>query len=165
MMSAIAAAVIAAAVVTLLVMRGGSTVPVATTYPTSYVVVYRVTQNGALHGEVLSVQRPFTASDLTYTTTAAPRAGDQASTGNMSTAGGLYAVDAQTVRLVSGRQPGPPSGDQYSGEAIAELTRRGLARDLGQTATIAGRTCRLYRFAAPLSGAIAPFTSTADGDD
>ena len=163
--SAIAAAVIAAVVVTLVVTRGGSTVAVDTTYPTSYLIVYRVTQNGAARWEVLSVQRPFSASDLNYTTTSAPRAGDQPSTGNMSTASGLYAVDAQTVRLVSGRQPGPPSGDQYAGEALTELTRRGLAGDLNQTATVAGRTCRLYRFAAPPSGAVAPLTSTADGAD
>jgi hypothetical protein len=168
-LSAITAALIAAVVVALLMTRGGSTVPIGTTYPlsypTSYVIVYRVTQNSVPHWEVLSVQRPFTASDLTYTTTGAPRPGDHANAGNMSTAGGLYAVDAQTVRLVSGRQPGPPSGDQYAGEAITELTRRGLAGDLGQTATIAGRSCRLYRFAAPPSGAIAPLTSTADGAD
>jgi len=164
--SAIAAAVIAAVVVTVLVTRGGSsTVAVGTTYPTSYLIVYQVTQNGASRWEVLSVQRPFGASDLNYTTTSAPRAGDQASTGNMSTATGLYAVDAQAVRLVSGRQPGPPSGDQYAGEAIPELTRRGLAADLGKTATIAGRTCNVYRFAAPPSGAVAPLTSTADGAD
>jgi len=163
--SAIAAAVIAAVVVTLVVTRGGSTVAVDTTYPTSYLIVYRVTQNGAPLWEVLSVQRPFTASDLTYTTASAPRTGDQASTGNMSTASGLYAVDAQTVHLVSGRQPGPPSGDQYAGEALTELTRRGLAADLSRTATVAGRTCRLYRFAAPPSGAIVPLTSRADGAD
>ncbi|HXA29722.1 MAG TPA: hypothetical protein VN193_13360 [Candidatus Angelobacter sp.] len=163
--SAIAAAVIAAVVVTLVLTRGGSTVTVDTTYPASYLIVYHVSQNGAQRWEVLSVQRPFTASDLAYTTTSAPHAGDRASTGNMSTATGLYAVDAQTVRLVSGRQPGPPSGDQYAGEALSELTRRGLAADLGRTATVAGRTCRLYRFAAPPSGAVGPLTSTADGAD
>lgn len=163
--SAIAAAAIAAVVVTLVLTRGGSTVAVDTTYPASYLIVYRVTQNGAQRWEVLSVQRPFTASDLNYTTGNAPRSGDQASTGNMSTAGGLYAVDAQSVRLVSGRQPGPPSGDQFAGEALNELTHRGLAADLNHTATVAGRTCRLYRFAAPPSGAVGQLTSTADSAD
>jgi hypothetical protein len=163
--SAVITVVVAVALFMFLVIRGGSTVAVATTYPTSYVIVYQVTQNGVPHWEVLSVQRPWAASDLTYTTAGAPRSGDRASGGNMSTSTGLYAVDAQTVRLVSGRQPGPPSGDQFAGAAIAELTHRGLAQDLGATAKIAGRSCKLYRFAGPPSGAIGPLDSTGDHDD
>jgi hypothetical protein len=149
----------------LLVMRGGSSAAPDTAYPKSYVIVYQVTQNAVPHWEVLSVQRPFAASDLTYMTPGAPRSGDRATGGNMSTSTDLYVVDAQTVRLISARQPGPPSGDQFAGAAIAELTRRGLARNLGTTATVAGRACKLYRFAGPPSGAIPPLDSTADHDD
>lgn len=148
-----------------LVHRGGSNAVVGTSYPMSYSILYRVVQNGVPHWEVLSVQRPFTASDLTYTGAVPPRSGDSAAAGNMSTATGLYAVDAQAVRLVSGRQPGPPSGDQFVGAALSELASRGLAEDLGTTSTIAGRRCTLYRFAGPPSGAVAPRDHAADHDD
>jgi hypothetical protein len=148
-----------------LVHRGGSNATVATSYPTSYTILYRVTQNGVPHWEVLSVQRPFTASDLTYAGAVAPRSGDSATAGNMSTPTGLYAVDAQGVRVVSGRQPGPPSGDQFVGAALSELASRGLAKDLSTTATIAGRRCSVYRFAGPPSGPVAPYSDAADHDD
>jgi len=145
--------------------RGGSNATIATSYPTSYTILYRVTQNGVPHWEVLSVQRPFTASDLTYAGAVAPRNGDSATAGNMSTPAGLYAVDAQGVRLVSGRQPGPPSGDQFIGAALSDVTSRGLAKDVGTTSTVAGRSCTVYRFAGPPSGAIIPYSDAADHDD
>jgi hypothetical protein len=164
--SAVIAMVVALAVVVILVVhRGGSNATVATSYPTSYTILYRVTQNGVPHWEVLSVRRPFTASDLTYTGAVAPRNGDSATAGNMSTPTGLYAVDAQGVRLISGRQPGPPSGDQFIGAGLNELLSRGLAEDLGTTATVAGRRCTLYRFAGPPSGPVAPYDHAADHDD
>ena len=163
--SAVATAVALVIVLVVLLIGRGSTGSVAAAYPRSYVIVYTVIQNGAHHWEVLSVQRPFTASDLTYTTATSPHDGDQPSGGSMSTANGLYAVDTAAVRLVSGRQPGVPAGDQYAGASIAEMTRRGLARDLGTTTTVAGRTCRIYRFAAPPSGAIAALAGGGDHDD
>jgi len=171
----VVAAIVAVVAVTLTVVlialphREGSNVAagpsVPASYPASYTILYHVTQNGVQHWEVLSVQRPFTASDLTYAGATAPRNGDSATSGNMSTPTGLYAVDAQGLRLVSGRQPGPPSGDEFVGAALSELTGRGLADDLGTTSTIAGRRCTVYRFAAPPSGPIAPYDHGADHDD
>jgi hypothetical protein len=166
LVSAVIAVVVTLVVVAIaLAHRGGSNAAVATSYPISYTILYRVTQNGVPHWEVLSVQRPFVASDLTYTGAVAPGNGDSANAGNMSTPTGLYVVDAQGARLVSGRQPGPPSGDQFVGAALSELTSRGLAEDLGTTSTIAGRSCTLYRFAVPPSGAVAPYDHAADHDD
>ena len=131
----------------------------------SYVIVYQVSQNGVPHWEVVSVQRPFSGSDLTYMTPAAPHQGDTATSGNLSTMTGLYAVGAQGVQLVSARQPGPPSGDQYLGAEIQELTRRGLAADVRTAATVAGRPCEVYRFAAPPSGPLARVGGSGDHDD
>jgi hypothetical protein len=111
------------------------------------------------------VQRPFTASELTYTTPAAPRQGDPATSGSISTTTDLYAVDSQAVRLVTGRQPGPPSGDVFVGAEVADLTRRGLVADLGASTTVAGRACEKYRFGGPPSGPIAPLTRDGDHDD
>ena len=59
--------------------------PTITALPRSYVVTYRVRQNGAQHWEVLTVQRPFAGSDLTYDTPDAPRGGDPPASGNIST--------------------------------------------------------------------------------
>src|SRR5881227_2977431 len=84
--------------------------PAITALPRSYVVTYRVRQNGAQHWEVLTVQRPFAGSDLTYDTPDAPRGGDPPTSGNISTNLALFAVDATAVHAVSGRQPGPASG-------------------------------------------------------
>ena len=143
----------------------GPGVDVGSAFPMSYVIVYRVNSNGVNQWEVLSVQRPFSASDLTYMSTVSPRPGDQPSSGNLSTTTDLYAVDTRSVRLVSGRQPAPPSGDEFVGAEISELTRRGLANDLRQSSTIVGRACRMYRFSGPLMGAVAPLGTQADHDD
>jgi len=140
-------------------------VAVGSAYPMSFVIVYQVSRNGVHQWEAVSVQRPFSASDLVYTTLAEPRKGDRAMSGSISTTTDLYAVDSQAVRLVTGRQPGPPSGDEYVGAEVTELTRRGLVVDLGASATVAGRACETYRFSAPPSGPIAPATRDGDHDD
>src|SRR3954447_1506655 len=105
-------AVLAAVVVTSC-SAGGHAPPPITALPQSYVVTYRVAQNGAHHWEVLSAHRPFNGSDLTYDTPNAPAASDPPVAGNISTDLALFAVDGASVRTVSGRQPGPASGDQY----------------------------------------------------
>src|SRR5207248_3719199 len=64
---------------------GRAAKPTITALPRSYVVTYRVQQNGAQHWEVLTVQRPFAGSDLTYDTTDAPRGSDPPTSGNIST--------------------------------------------------------------------------------
>lgn len=130
-----------------------------------YRVVYRVTQNGAPHWEVLTVRRPFDASDLTYDSPGPPRPGDVAASGNISTELALYAVDGPSVRLVSGRQPGPASGDQYLATGLADLVARKLAVDTGTRRRIATRACRVYRFAEPPSGPVRPLNGGSDHDD
>src|SRR5438552_5741296 len=139
--------------------------PTITALPRSYVVVYRVVQNGTRHWEVLTVHRPFDGSDLTYDTPVAPRTDDPPATGNISTDVGLYAVDGAAVRTVSGRQPGPASGDQYLAAELGDLVARKLAADSGVVRTVAGRSCRVYRFAEPPSGPVRPLTGGADHDD
>src|SRR4029077_18178340 len=108
-----------------------------TALPRSYVVTYRVTQNGSQHWEVLTIHRPFAGSDLTYDTPAVPRQGDQPATGNISTDLALFAVDGTAGRTVSGRQPGPASGDQYLGAELGDLVARKLAVDTGDVHTVA----------------------------
>ena len=136
-----------------------------TALPTSYVAVYQVTENGVHHWDVLTVRRPFDGSDLVYGTTAAPGRGDHPASGSISTRDALYTVDAAVVRLVSGRQPGPASGDQYLAAELGDLMARKLAADTGQDRTVAGRACRVYRFAEPPSGPVRPLASGADHDD
>ncbi len=144
---------------------GGPTVAVGSTYPTSYVVVYQVTENGVHLWEVLSAQRPLGGSDLTYRTQGVPGPDAQAISGSISTATALYAVNQQGVQLVSGRQPGPPAGDQYIAPEIPELLRRGLATDLTTTRSVAGRLCARYRFVQPPSGPFPPAPGQGDHDD
>ena len=139
-------------------------VPVGSSYPAAYAVVYRLEEHGTQLWEVLRVDRPFSGSDLFYATAGAPAAGDQPRSGSISTATGLYAVSSQGVELVSGRQPGPPSGDEYLGQELADLTGRGLARSERQTATVAGRPCAVYRFAGPPAGPV-PKLGSGDHDD
>lgn len=137
----------------------------------SYVVVYSLAENGVHHWEVLSVRRPFEGSDLIYDADAAPRQavrparGVRPASGSISTHDALYTVDAGAVRLVSGRQPGPASGDQHLAAVLGDLTARKLAVDTGQDRTVAGRACRVYRFAEPPSGPVRPLTGGADHDD
>src|SRR5258708_303868 len=145
--------------------NGGPTVAVGSTYPTSYVVVYQVTENGVHLWEVLSAQRPLAGSDLTYRTEGVPGRDAQAISGSISTATALYSVNQQGVQLVSGRQPGPAAGDQYLAPEIPELVRRGLATDLTTPRLVAGRLCALYRFAQPPSGPIPPAPGQGDHDD
>jgi hypothetical protein len=143
----------------------GHSAPVRTTLPTSYVVVYRVAQNDVHDWEVLSMRRPFAGSGLVYDTAAAPGRGDRAVSGSISTGEALYTVETGTVRLVSGRQPGPASGDQYLAVELDDLMARKLAADTGQDRTVAGRACRVYRFAEPPSGPVLALTGGADHDD
>jgi hypothetical protein len=144
---------------------GSAGVDVGSRSPSSYLIVYQVDNSGAHQWEVLSVQRPFAASDLIYTTSGTPGPHDSATSGNISTMTNLYAVDSHGVRLVSGRQPVPPSGDEYLGAEISELTRRGLAMDAGPAPPVAGRRCEMFRFSGPPTGAIAALGTGSDHDD
>ena len=139
--------------------------PTITALPRSYVVVYRVVQNGGRHWEVLTVHRPFAGSDLTYDTPFAPGPGDPPATGNVSTDVGLYAVDGAAVRMVSGRQPGPASGDQFLATELGDVVARKLAADTGVVRTVTGRSCRVYRFLEPPAGPVRPLGRGGDHDD
>jgi len=139
--------------------------PTISALPHSYVVTYRVLQNASQHWEVLTVQRPFAGSDLTYDTADAPRGSDPPASGNISTNLALFAVDGTAVHTVSGRQPGPASGDQYLAPELGDLLARKLAADTGETHTVAGRACRVYRFLEPPSGPVKPLGRGSDHDD
>ena len=139
--------------------------PLRVALASSYSVTYRVVQNGAPRWEVLTVQRPLAASDLSYGTAAAPGPGDAPSSGTVSTPTALYSVDADGVHAVSGRQPGPPSGDQLLVAELSDLQSRRLAVDLHTGMRVAGDPCRVYRFFDPPSGPIHPVTSGGDHDD
>jgi hypothetical protein len=144
---------------------GSHSPPAITALPRSYVVTYRVLQNGAQHWEVLTVHRPFDGSDLTYDTPQAPRASEPPAAGNISTDLALFAVEGTSVRTVSGRQPGPASGDQYLAPELVDLVARKLAADTGKDQTVAGRFCRIYRFLEPPSGPVKPLGGGSDHDD
>src|SRR5260370_707753 len=98
-------------------------------------------------------------------TPTAPHSGDAAMSGSISTMTGLDAVDSRGVQLVSARQPGPPSGDQYLGAEIQELTRRGVATDLRTSTTVAGRAGGPSRVGGPPSRPGAPPSGTRDHAD
>jgi len=134
--------------------------------PVSYQVTYDVTQNGAHHWEVLTVHRPLAGSDLVYETAGPPRPGDQPAGGSVSTPTDLFAVNSLGVHGASGRQPGPPSGDELLSTEMPEMLRRGLADDRHSVRRVAGQACRMFRLAEPPSGAIVAVRSTApDHDD
>lgn len=125
--------------------------------PMSYQVLYR-TATSATPGsttrawELLTVQRPFDASDLTYSRRPSPGARPEG--GAAFTRDRLYAFSGGAFRVVSGRQLGPPGYDQDLLTQMPELEARGLARSLGRSETVAGRACSLYEFREPPSGAI-----------
>ena len=138
----------------------------ATAVPRPFSIVYELTENGVRHWEVLTVTRPFRGSDLIYDGASAPRRGDRPSSGTISTDRSLYTVDAGTVRLLSGRQPGPASGDRDLTSDLGALTKRSLARATGTTRRISSRSCRVYRFAEPPVGPIRPLAGgDTDHDD
>ncbi|HWC34004.1 MAG TPA: hypothetical protein VG650_04160 [Mycobacteriales bacterium] len=137
----------------------------ATTYPAAYAIRYRDLVNGVSHIEVLEVHRPFDGFDLSYTF-GEPTYAMAPSGGWVSTPTALYDVTRTGTRLVGGRQPGPPSGDEYVGAELGELVMRHLAVDLQVSRRIAGQRCSLYRFASPPSGPVAPVRlKAADHDD
>jgi hypothetical protein len=133
--------------------------------PASFQVTYRVTLSASgtpsSQWELLTVNRPFAGSDLTYPS--APTPGTQPAAGTLFTKDGLFAVDGTGVHKVSGRQPGPPGDDQDLLAQLPDLGGRGLARRLGTT-TVAGRPCTTWRFAAPPVGPLARL-SGRDHDD
>jgi len=114
---------------------------------------------------VVSMRRPFAGSDLVYDTAGPPARGDRASSGTISTVTALYSVDGDQVHDVSGRQPGPASGDEYLGVDVRQLVARRIALDTSRQRSLAGRRCHVYRFVDPPSGPIARVPDGADHAD
>ena len=127
--------------------------------------MYRAVINGVPQWEVLSARRPVSGSDLTYRSADRPAPGATPDAGTISTAYGLYSVDAGAVQLASGRQPGPPSNDMWLGVEMSEAIGRGLARDLHESRSVAGRKCALFRVADPPSGALHRLDMSVGHDD
>lgn len=162
----IAVAVVAAAAVTATVLstrHGDNTMFGAA--PRSYVVVYKNVVNGVPQWEVLSADRPFTGSDLTYRTSVRPGANAVPDAGTISTSTGLYTEDSHGVRLVSGRQPGPASNDLWLAVEMRDAIARGMAVDLHRTRQIADISCALYRIADPASGPLDRLDLSVGHDD
>jgi hypothetical protein len=131
----------------------------------AYLVLYKNDINGVPQWEVLSVRRPFDGSDLTYRTSTRPGPDARADAGTLSTRTGLFTENASGVHRVSGRQPGPPSGDQWVSVEMPEAISRGLAQDQHSLRRVAGRQCALYRVADPPSGPLHPLDAAVGHDD
>ncbi|MHB1444779.1 MAG: hypothetical protein ACYCTI_12975 [Acidimicrobiales bacterium] len=135
--------------------------------PLSYQILYRTASSPtgskpAVGWELLTVQRPFVASDLDYA--ARPTSGSVPDGGSAFTRDRLYAFAAGGFQLISDRQPGPPGYDQDLLTQMPELESRHLAMDLHRSETVAGRSCELYRFLEPPSGAVAALSGTEHDD-
>ncbi len=135
--------------------------------PFAYQILYRTSasptgSNPTAGWELLTVQRPFVASDLDYS--ARPSPGSKPDGGSAFTKDRLYAFASGGFRLISDRQPGPPGYDQDLLTQMPELLSRHLASDLGRSDAVAGRTCRVYRFLEPPTGAVAPLSPSQHDD-
>ncbi|HVA42316.1 MAG TPA: hypothetical protein VNF50_02420, partial [Acidimicrobiales bacterium] len=137
------------------------------TRPRAYQILYRTASSptgstAAAGWELLTVQRPFVASDLDYA--ARPMSGSVPDGGSAFTRDRLYAFAAGGFRLISDRQPGPPGYDQDLLTQMPELQSRHLASDLGRSEMVAGHSCELYRFLDPPSGAVAVLSGSEHDD-
>jgi hypothetical protein len=134
--------------------------------PLSYQILYSTVGSATAQGkagfELLTVQRPYDATDLTYSRRPGP--GAQPTGGAAFTRDKLFAYAGGALQPVSGRQPGPPGYDQDLQTLIPALEARGLAQPLGSDRVIAGRQCQMYRFSEPPSGPITKLSSTEHDD-
>jgi hypothetical protein len=147
-------------------LGGGPTL--APPRPSTYQIVYRQeapTNGAATQWEVLSVRRPLESADLVYGTSGPPTASDHPTSGSISSASELYAVDTSGVHDVGGRQPGPPSGDQDLATQLPDMLNRHLAADTRSDSRIAGRSCHTYRLLEPPVGPIRPLGTGSGHDD
>lgn len=141
---------------------GGPSRPVA--YQILYSTSSSATPSKTTSGwELLTVDRPFQASDLDYSRRPGP--GATPTGGSAFTVDRLYAYAAGGLQPVSGRQPGPPGYDQDLMTQMPGLLSRDLARKLGSTETLAGRRCQVYRFSEPPDGAVTKLSGTKEHDD
>ncbi|HUZ43134.1 MAG TPA: hypothetical protein VMU63_01925 [Acidimicrobiales bacterium] len=135
--------------------------------PIAYQILYRTASSPTgskpkAGWELLTVQRPFVASDLDYSVRPAP--GSEPEGGSAFTRDRLYAFASGGFQLISDRQPGAPGYDQDLLTQMPDLLSRHLVSDLGRSETVSGRSCELYRFLEPPSGAVAPLSSSQHDD-
>lgn len=133
--------------------------------PLSYQILYRTgTGGGGQAGgwEQLTVQRPFRSSDLTFAAPPGPSATPTG--GSVFTKDQLFAYAGGSFQLVSDRQPGVPGFDQDLITQLGELQSRHLTVDMHQSLTVAGRSCQVYRFHEPPSGAVAELSGPGHDD-
>jgi hypothetical protein len=132
-------------------------------------VLYRVVRGTAASArdvswEVLSVKRPFLASDLTFGSRPNLHSLGEPVSGTLTDIDHLYAVDGAHVRTIAGRQPGLPTGDQALLDVTTLATRHNLARVMG-TARVIGRACTIVRFLEPPVGGLDPLRDDKGHDD
>lgn len=102
----------------------------------------------------LSVRRPYVSSDLTFATGATAPDG-----GLVAPETKQYAVQSDKVLDFGGRALGAPPNDFRVDRVLADLRRLRLVRAVGGRKTVAGQTCRTWRFGAPLGDPITPIGS------
>ena len=162
----VAAAMVVGGVAAALVHVLGGGIGTGPSRPMSFQILYHDVENvgtgATVRYERLTVQRPFSSSDLRYPSPPGARSVPQS--GTYFSATELFSVDSRGVHPVSGREPGPGGDDQDLVTQLPDLEARGLARPLSTTLTLAGRTCQEYRLSEPPAGALTPL-SGSDHDD
>jgi hypothetical protein len=139
---------------------------------TQYRVLYKVERTAAPgeHGvawEVLTVVRPFLASDLTFDQRPTDLMSAEQATpvsGTVSDIDHLYSVEGETVRRIAGRQPGTPNGDQSLASIAVDAVKAGAAR-VGGRQRIIGRTCTDLVLYEPPAGPLHSLDKTDNHDD
>ncbi|MEA3020239.1 MAG: hypothetical protein QOI47_1763 [Actinomycetota bacterium] len=128
----------------------------------SFRIVYRIEQPQApARWSEIVAKRPFFVRAASYDHS--PKAGEQPTTGTLTTVDGLFQIRPEGLQEISGRQPSPGTGDQWLVPQLADAVARNLARPVA-TATILGRACTVYRFKEPPVGPIAELAGS-DHDD
>ncbi|HVT76644.1 MAG TPA: hypothetical protein VHD87_06405 [Acidimicrobiales bacterium] len=114
--------------------------------------------------ELLSVKRPFVASDLTFKTRPNLKRLGTPLSGTLTDVDHLYSVDGGLLRKVAGRQPGLPTGDQALLSVANDARARNLVHVKGH-ARVLGRTCTILEFVEPPVGGLSAFTQSGNHDD
>jgi len=160
----VAAAGVAAAAVAVVVVarsRHDGAGPPTGPGPPGYTITYRVEvtiDKPEVSRRVVAVRRPFDGSDRTT-----PAGQPGAETGLVARGGHLYRLDPDKAVDLGDQGPAVAPGDLRLGPELPILRRLGLARPRG-SATVAGRTCRRWRFGAPVTDTFKAPTATEYAD-
>ena len=114
--------------------------------------------------ELVTVRRPFLASDLTFKQNPDLDALAVPQNGTITDVDHLYSQTGAELRRVAGRQPGIGGADQALLDVADEAAARKLARIKGSE-TVAGRKCRVLQFVEPPVGALSALQDKANHDD